>query len=223
MTEQENYEKCEELITETILPWATNAWESIRNPTREELTMATLWTAETIKTMGRMLCQEMANGDKDSANPEGALMKCDSELDVLLSQLPKEEQIWVEEERMQKEILRILLGILKTQLWMVFKRVDWRRQKLAHLIWMTAEQDERLWRDVYLRKVKREACLRLEKLNQSKLPEINERLEVWTASPEEWEREFRAKNVQLWEVQKEILEDLKAKIERTLKLIRTLL
>jgi hypothetical protein len=72
----------------------------IRDPRREELIAASLWTIETIQT-----------------------------LDVLLSQLPKEpaEEIWVEEERMLKEILRIELGILKTQLWTAFTWTNWVR------------------------------------------------------------------------------------------------
>jgi dUTPase len=57
------------------------------------------------------------------------------------------------------------------------------------------EWDEHFWRDVYLRRVKREVCLKMEKLSQGALPEINESLEFWVASPENWEGEFGSQNV----------------------------
>jgi hypothetical protein len=56
-----------------------------------------------------------------------ALTECESEIDVLLSQLPKEpmDRVWVEKMIALKETLRIELGTLKARLWAVYLRVSW--------------------------------------------------------------------------------------------------
>jgi hypothetical protein len=129
MQEEERCQECKELIRDEILLWTKSAWEMIQEPRRDQLTWAVLWTIKTSQTLAKLLKHPMICGEENRDEMVQAIAESQAEMDVLLSQLPREPvtRMWREEESALREALRVQIERLKEQVWEAVEEIQWER------------------------------------------------------------------------------------------------